>query len=128
MSLVSLVKAQQKLAEHDPARWKVRRGEKLRRYLEARERALGVELIVRRRGRARTELEVDLATLRRHCPELFPKGASRRGADRELRDLLREAIDQRVREEVEEHVRALVEPRLRSVEDRVSRLELVRGR
>ncbi len=121
MSLVSLVKLQRVLAKGDAKRWgeNGNASRKLRRYLERRERALKVELFVRLPSEKRTELKVDVGVLKRHCPELFPKGQERLKVPDEMRGALAVFVKGLIRE----HHELEVETRLRNVEDAVGRVE-----
>lgn len=98
------------------------RGEKLRRYVLARESQLkrpGAILVVTGSGRRRHE-RVSLGALRRFCPELWPSKAD--DLAKNLRDYLR-SIDERVADAFAEQVEAHIEPRLKELFDRQAKLE-----
>lgn len=86
------------------------RGHRLRRYVEARERKLGRHIMERAGGKGRgTRYLVTLASLRRHCPELFGRPFDE--LERNMRSYLRE-IDERMTARGLDVVSEHVEPRL----------------
>lgn len=101
--------------------WGGTRGEKLRRYVVAKERVLGKPgaiLVVVGTGKKRRE-RLTLHALRRHCPELWPSKAD--DLAKNLREYLR-SIDERVAEAFAEQVSELVEPRLKELFERQNEL------
>lgn len=76
-------------------------GRALLRELEAREKTLGVTIVIRHRGPRRTVRRVTLAAIRQHAPDLFPGNEER--LVREFRAYLRD-IDKRIEDRVAEAV------------------------
>jgi hypothetical protein len=105
---ITLPEAQRLLAETNE-QWREKYwGQRLRRYLQRRSKALGRELILGIRPAM-----VDLTQLRQHCPELFPREpGTRRKLPEEFRELLAATIDERVTEILD----ATLEPRVRLLE------------
>lgn len=102
--------------------WRGSRGEKLRRYVVAREKQLGKPgaiLVVTGTGRRRHE-RVTLQALRRYCPELWPSKAD--DLAKNLRDYLR-SIDDRVADAFADQVEEHLEPRLREIGARQAELD-----
>lgn len=86
------------------------RGQRLRRYVEARERKLGRNIMERAGGQGRgARYLVTLAALRRHCPELFGKPFDE--MERNMRGYLAE-IDDRMTTRALDVVGQHVEPKL----------------
>jgi hypothetical protein len=108
--LISLPEAQRLLAEHSE-QWREKYlGQKLRRYILRREKVLTCEIMIRHGSRA---VVVDMATLKKHCPELFPRDpGTRRKMPEEFRELLREQIVEHLTEILD----ATLEPRVRLLE------------
>jgi hypothetical protein len=105
---ITLPEAQRLLAETNE-QWREKyMGQRLRRYLQRRSKALGRELVVSTRPAT-----VHMAELRQHCPELFPREpGTRRKMPEEFRELLREQIVEHLTEILD----ATLEPRVRLLE------------
>ncbi|MBK8994624.1 MAG: hypothetical protein IPM35_02585 [Myxococcales bacterium] len=102
------------------------RGNRLRRYLEARERKLGKPgaILLATGARGRSHVRVTLHAIRMHCPELFPGRAEQLERDftrymRAMGTRVRELVVEAFAEEVGEHV----EPRLVALERAVRALQ-----
>jgi hypothetical protein len=86
------------------------RGRTLLELLNAKERKLGREIMIRKgRGLKNRHLRVTMSMVRQHCPELFPSAVD--DLQRSFRRYL-EDIDEHIAAGVAEHVAAHVDPKL----------------
>lgn len=104
-ALITIPEAQRRLARRDEA-WRGDRGEKLLRYLRARERALKATIIIEIPSPKRVARRVNWHNLQRRCPELFDQHRRVR-----MSDDMREALRDFIQAEVSASLRERVEPK-----------------
>jgi len=104
--LLTLPQAQSRLKMKGP------RGLRLKRYLLAKEKRTGKQIMQRLGGGKRASYRVTMSLLRKHCPELFKSKVD------ELQSNFRRYlshIDARIREHAAEYVAEHVDPRLQEL-------------